>query len=271
MPKANMLRVVTWNMYDWNERPFNLLGHVIDDLHADVICLQEVPEMVLRNLEDRGYRTFSAKDQMSGEKLSHLLILVRKRRGIVPDMDSHRVETHESSPSTCIAARLFGFSWTMCLESHSVLLRVGKKKVRVVNCHLPAAVPVALRRIRLDEISRAHFGAEPTLFCGDLNTYGAWWRNALAGWIFGVAWDELCVNEIKLLDRFAETHGLRRIFKSFRPRPWSLCGHITHPWTLSNIDHILATHGAFRIADRRRLDARHKSDHRGLLTDLVLI
>ena len=109
----------------------------------------------------------------------------------------------------------------------------------------------------LEEIVSVHVTkGESTIFSGDLNTFGCWIRNIVAGWFFGVRKSELFVNEQDLLNTFLEKWDMVRVF----PRRT-----ITHYTSFfSNLDHVLPTKD-LRESRRKLLPSRHNSDHRGLL------
>ena len=243
----------SWNCHDKNLKAKMLLTSVMG-LNPEVVCFQEVPHFLVDEIEqNKNYVCRLAPDLTNNGQESHLCILVRK--GI--KVTDYREVAHTAKPYNWFWGDVFGMEWNMCLNSQSLLITKNGERVRIVNCHLGVTGSITARHRMLEEITSAHTTkGESVIFSGDLNTFGCWVRNSVAGWFFGIRKSELLTNEQDLLNIFLKKWDLVRAF----PRRT-----ITHYMSFfSNLDHVLHSVD-LKVSRRKLLPSRHNSDHRGLL------
>ncbi|MBI1364239.1 MAG: hypothetical protein GC134_09665 [Proteobacteria bacterium] len=253
-----MLRVLSWNLYHYNKK-LGTAVKAVKRLKPDVVCLQEVHPDAFPMLEALdGYTLHKARDFHEDHngiltEQSYLVILSR-----LP-VSRHHVVNHGEAPSDSIVGWLT--KWVECVESQSVTVQTDEGPVTVVNCHLSCAVSMKHRQVEMAEVMAGHVGdsQNPVVLCGDFNTLGRPWTNLIAGWVFGIRWAELFVNEQDLFDAFCARHGFVQLFQHV----------LTHPLTFGNLDHILITAKNLRCDYRRIGRQRYGSDHRMLVADLT--
>lgn len=245
---------VSWNLLHGNKRVIRALNYIMGGgIGADFICLQEIPSDTHQLENSTEYDFFCAKDMKGRLGQSHLGILVRKGVAI---SSSHTVVEHNKNPKHSFIGKIC--AWESFQESHSILVEVDGRIVRIINCHLDVTGSILKRWENLDIVLQAHDDGNPIILCGDLNTFGCWWKNVFAGWwLFGIKLSELFVNEQECLDDFTRKNNLYRVFsKKLR--------YITHRFTIGWLDHILITKDVFEIKSKLVLPSIHKSDHRAL-------
>jgi len=270
-PKVlNWLRIIVWNLHDKNAQPHNAIVYALRR-NPHLVCLQEIPERAVRNINEKEYRVFRAVDTETDEQEVYLAILVHCDVKVV--RGSHTVFDHNTQASDHWHDRKIGCKIT-CKQSHSVLIRFQGQVIQIINCHLPSACSIQERHTLLREIRQKHTEAHnnkyPIVMVGDWNTFGHPLINWIA-WFFGVHLYEWGKNETAMLTKFVKQNDLRRVFgkKTTYPRTGAHLFFRRHLW--GDLDHAVVTKGVFKKdCNEELLPSLMKSDHRGLVFDLEL-
>lgn len=266
------ISLATQNLWDKNKHPWKAIERLMK-LHADVICLQEVPARVLPRLEELpGYDAFVARDCLTKDgRCIYLVILVHKKTACI----KHHVVEHRHPPQRAVAD-FFTHCDRSFLESHSVHIQnESGESCSIVNCHLSATGSMHKRRDALREVVHKHDYNIPRVIAGDFNTMGSplfvrsndlgtkagtFLVNLAIILAFGARLTELFTNELALLKKLAHDENLAQLFKRI----------ITHRITGRHLDHVLISSNDFVLLNRHIIDARGASDHHGLLVNLEL-
>ena len=243
------MKVLTWNVFNRNPDPIRVVD-LIQDHDADVCALQELTgEHVAALREVPDYRLHLAEDFMEGDQLTYLGLLVRY------DTNDERVLTHNGSRSVSPSIVGRRLRWVECLQSQSITVICDSGPVRVANVHLTCG---ASPRRRLDELRMAYAhlnGADRAVLCGDFNSFGLPWRNALVGWAYGFGLADLMTDEIASLDSFT---GERSFVRAVR-------NAVTLPKYGVHIDHVFAR--GLNVRQSQVDPATHGSDHRPVIVE----
>jgi endonuclease/exonuclease/phosphatase family metal-dependent hydrolase len=243
------------------ERAFEFIAHT----EFDLFCLQEVPKEFLSRLQSLPYELAYARDTEKvfgdGETLSMYNVILSK---------------HPISAQTEIAFRdyweflpwrsRFFVSLMRPLEFSKVRNRAGlhvditppgSMPIRVMNLHLILAQPLW----RLEEFEHAmiaHDASRPTIICGDFNILESL-HVTILNWMFGGRFTDAFLyrrERTRIEERFIE-HKLTNILR----------GQITHPFSRSQLDHILVSH-SFSVKTSAVLRDGFGSDHRPVYAEI---
>lgn len=264
------LTILNWNVWSNNMHLLDTIAF-LKSQKADIVCLQEVPELLLKSFEGlSSYTLIHARDGVYKKALgmtpNFLAILVHERLQIA-GIGTHQFKRRRKSS---LWAWLFGLDrsliawflgWKESLEFQHVDIRIPDKSgswsgiLRIFNAHLSSAVGPKTRRLQFREVL-AHFhpGAK-NIFCGDLNVLRLkkWW-SPLYRLIIADSWEELWEKEHERFEELFEVGGLR-----------SACNDVvTHRETDCHLDHIL-TQREVKCLEERVFDDTHGSDHNPLL------
>jgi endonuclease/exonuclease/phosphatase family metal-dependent hydrolase len=235
----------------------------IAKLDFDIFCLQEVPESFLKRLQTLpffiAYRSERELLLAKGSLHNYLVILskhpIEKEGGIpVPDY----------WPILSLRTKLFvylmrPFHWSK-IKGRSDLyadITASNGSLRVFNLHTTLTHP----DLRLREFERAmaeRDSSRPAVVCGDFNTLESP-RIAILNWLLGSS----------IADTLSYKRDRTRIEKRFVEHELHnpLAGGITHPFSQSQLDHILVSH-SFSIKNAEVLPDRIGSDHHPIRVEI---
>lgn len=257
------MKIYSWNIFYRNselDRAFEFIQHA----NFDIFCLQEVPEEFLKRLQTLpcfiAFRTDVERLLQGGPVHNYVVILSKhpiKTQGEISFPDYWPLLPFH----TRLFVRLMPSRFFSKIRNRNGLYvdlsPVGKKSLRVFNLHLVLAQPLW----RLEEFERAmtkREASQPTIVCGDFNILEAP-HITLLNWILGGRITDA------ILYRRERTHIEKRFIKHELIN--ALRGEITHPFSRSQLDHILVSR-SFSIKDSMVLEDRIGSDHHPIQVEI---
>ncbi|MDP1689832.1 MAG: endonuclease/exonuclease/phosphatase family protein [bacterium] len=257
------MKIYSWNMLYRNkelDRAFDFIAKS----DFDIFCLQEVPEHFLKRLQGLPFAIDSRADWMtayrtdvdrlfrSGTVRNYVVILSRH-----PIAAQGEIVFPNYWHLLPLRARIFvHLMWPFYFSKISnrggiyADISINGMSVRVFNIHLILAHPEW--RIKEFELAMAERDpSRPTIVCGDFNLLETR-RVTLLNWLLGGK-----VSDAFLYKR-ERTHIERRCIEHQLINP--LAGGVTHPFSQSQLDHILVSH-SFTIKNAEVLPDRIGSDH----------
>lgn len=251
------MKIYSWNMLYRNKEQDRALDF-ITRADFDIFCLQEVPERFLKRLQTLkcsiAFRTDVERLLPEGTVHNYIAILSK-----YPIESQNEISFPDYWPLLPLHTRLFVnlmpsrfFSRIRNRGGLYADIRIPglSRAVRVFNLHLILAQP----EWRLKEFETAmaeRDPSQPTIVCGDFNTIQSP-RTSILNWILGGR-----VGDALLYNR-ERTHIEKR-FVEYKLTN-ALAGGITHPFSRSQLDHILVSH-SFSIKSASILPDRIGSDH----------
>ena len=252
-------------MWCWNRDPKGAF-EFIERLEFDVLCLQEVTEEALHKLKSLPYALHYAPEVdriFKGTRETHYVAILSRypmsRMGVIdlPDWSGARP----------LRSRLFarfmmilGY-WTHDAGNrHAIYADVEGPRglIRVFNLHLVLMSPYH-RLIELETSLGERLSELPTIVTGDFNIIESP-KVTILNWILGGKFtDALFYSRERMVveERFAEyelTNALR--------------GQTTHPFSRSQLDHILVSK-SFHIKNAHVVPDSFGSDHHPIFADIT--
>lgn len=256
------MKIYSWNVLFNNPQTERVFAFIRDS-EWDIFCLQEVSVALLEKLKmlpiNLEYRTDAEKLLSSGTVSLYTVTLSRfpiVHRGEIPFPEYTKLWGWRTRLFVALM-RPFHFSRLRNRGGLFIDIKVGAKSMRVFNLHLILAQPAW----RLEEFERAMAERDPeqaTIVCGDFNIVESPLLTPL-NWLFGGRVSEM------LRYRQERTHIEQRFLSHELLNP--LCGKITHPFSFSQLDHILVSK-SFSIKNATVIKERVGSDHRAIRVEV---
>lgn len=248
------MTIYSWNMLFRNsdlDRAFEFISHA----DFDIFCLQEVPEEFLARLRALPFsiaETIDVDRLFAQKKRNHLVILSRH-----PITASGTIPWPDYWPILSLRTKIFVYlmrplHWSK-IENRNGLyadITLGERSLRVFNLHTALTRP-DLRVREFEKAMAERDPARPTIVCGDFNVIESP-RMSLLNWFLGASLADT------FLYRRERTHINSHFVEHQLVNP--LAGGITHPFSQSQLDHILVSH-SFTIKKAEVLPDRVGSDH----------
>lgn len=251
------LTILNWNVWCENGDLDTVIGFLRAQ-DADIVCLQEVPEPLLKNLAALPSYSFAkARDsyhRKNGKKFPSLLVILSKCK-----MKAGSVK-FKRQPKRSFIARLLGFEECLEFQYADVVFSEhhseSRKALRVFNVHLESIAGPKLRIARFAQALRFLDARKKNLICGDLNIFRAWYS---WGWrlILGCSWDELWFREYEVFEKMFARRGFANVFS----------GETTHAGSGNQLDYILIPEET-KIIRRVLFEDAYGSDHKPMLVEI---
>jgi len=260
------MRIYSWNMLFENKKLEEAFTF-IKELEFDILCLQEAPDEFLKRLSALPFHMASAPDDdYESEGKSHRVHLAILSR--YPIKAAHAFALPDRTLSRPLRGKIFVF----LLQSLGIWPRhknLGNRHglyadlqsprglMRVFSLHLSVTAPVH----RKEELGIAFSHLDPsleTIVCGDFNILESY-RVSPASWLLGGTLSDVCMTraERRWMEAAFKEHGFAN----------PLLGHVTHPFSSSQLDHILLSKDLM-ATDMEVLKNAHGSDHRPIRVTL---
>lgn len=233
------MKIYSWNVWDNNKTP-ELVLESIQQLDFDILCLQEVPESLLKKLNVLPYAQVHSVDlirlRSKKEEACYLAIL------------THYPIIHHGSFFTCpkpvyslrtrafLGLGLFGFSR---LKDHGALyadikIPGSERPVRIFSLHLRLNGPIE-RQKELAIVSSHMDKASSTIVCGDFNIIDRPLQKSFS-WLLGSSIREALpwYPERQLMEKQFGSLGLKNVLR----------GQKTNIRFANQLDHILVPKAA---------------------------
>jgi endonuclease/exonuclease/phosphatase family metal-dependent hydrolase len=245
------LKVFSWNMYCKN-RNFDGALKFLQSIEADVMCLQEVPTEIAREMKKvRGWHVTEAKARHRGRKR------IKTRNVIVSKypVKSKGGDAFADEEKRAIKSRISGLCGP--LEFQYIDIKVGSRKVRIFNSHLECNTSPRMRVEQFKQVLDLSHKSSVNIYCGDLNTYGQWYLNIFVGYISNYKLADITQSEKKLFRELFKEHQLHNVFH----------GQVTYPLFQLQLDHILIPDD-MKVVDKQVYKKRYGSDHRPICVEV---
>lgn len=236
----------------------------ISESDFDIFCLQEVPEPFLARLKKL---PLSIAVRVDVERLFSRGV----ERNFVVILSKHAIEAQGEIPypeywhllplRTRLFVQLMPQRLFSKIRNRGGLyadVAVDGASVRVFNLHLVQAHP-AWRLKEFEAAMAKRDPSRPTIVCGDFNTHEAR-HTAPLNWLLGG-----CVSDA-LLRRRERTRIERHFVEHELRNP--LRGAVTHPFSRSQLDHILVSR-SFSIKNAEVIPDRIGSDHNPIRVEVT--
>jgi endonuclease/exonuclease/phosphatase family metal-dependent hydrolase len=239
-----VIKIFSWNMY-YNNKDFSKALKFLEARSADVICLQEVPMDIVRDLKKKPWYVSQAKARHRGLSRTKTRNVILSRYPIKEKGSFSFVEEKKVS----LKSRITGLSGP--LEFQYVDIKLEKKKVRIFNSHLECNTSPSFRVKQFKQLLQLSNKSSVNIYCGDLNTYGEWYVNVFVGYISNYKIKDIPKSEKALFSELFAKHDLNDIFQ----------GEVTYPLFRLQLDHILVPNN-MRVVSKNVYKKRYGSDHR---------
>lgn len=256
------MKIYSWNML-YRNRELHGAFRFIAKSDFDIFCLQEVPEEVLARLQMLPY-SIAFRIDMEKTFPSRIVPMYNVILSKHPIEAQHEVMFDDYWPLLPLRTRAFIHLMPRQLFSKIrnrggiyADIKVHGVSIRVFCLHLILAQPAW----RLKEFERAMVErdpARPTIVCGDFNILEKPHITPL-NWMLGGR-----VTDALFYDR--ERTSIEKHFVEHKLSN-ALRGHITHPLSRSQLDHILVSH-SFSIENASVLPERIGSDHHPIRVEI---
>lgn len=247
------LKVFSWNMYCHN-RNFNGALKFLEDIDADVMCLQEVPTAIAREMKKkREWNVTEAKARHRGRKRT-------KTRNVIVSkypVKGKGGDAFADEEKRAIKSRISGLCGP--LEFQYIDIKVGNRKVRIFNSHLECNTSPRMRAEQFKQVLQLSHKSSANIYCGDLNTYGQWYLNIFVGYISNYTLGDITRSEKKLFNDLFKEYKLHNVFH----------GHVTYPLFRLQLDHILIPDD-MTLVRKQVHKKRYGSDHRPICVEVEI-
>ena len=256
------MKIYSWNMLYRNkelDRAFEFIAHA----DFDIFCLQEVPEHFLKRLQTLPYHLAFRIDveRLFRKRVERIFLVIISKHPITAQGE---IAFPDYWPLLPLRSRLFVHlmpsRFFSKIRNRNVLyadVAVPGSPVRVFNLHLILAQS-AWRLKEFETAMAERDPSRPTIVCGDFNTLQSP-RVSLLNWILGGR-----ASDAALYNR-ERTHIEKRFVEHELLNP--LRGEVTHPFSQSQLDHILVSH-SFTVKNASVLPRRFGSDHHPIRAEI---
>lgn len=249
-----MMKVYSWNVYCYN-REVPKVAAYIEQLDFDVLCLQEVTPELLELLRKMPFHLAYHIDVIRlfwrGRREHNYVAILSKQ----PPANTDTLQFFDFSfpiHTRAFIVLMSFFKWSFVTERGALYIDVpyGDRLLRVFSVHLTLWGP-SNRNAEYDAVAGHIEPGQPTVVCGDFNIieYGPM---KILNWLLGAPLKE-GMPWYPERDLFEE-----RFLASGLTNP--LRGKVTHPFSRSQLDHILTSRD-IEVTDAQVHPDGHGSDH----------
>jgi endonuclease/exonuclease/phosphatase family metal-dependent hydrolase len=255
--------IYSWNILYRNKR-FDRAFEWISHADFDILCLQEVPEEFLARLKTLPYSIayrIDVERLFTGRPVKNYVVILSRHsieaQGEIPFPDYWPLLPFYTRFFVSFM-RPFGFSKMRGRGGMFVDIRANGRLTRVFNLHLILANP-SWRLKEFESAMAERDPAKPAIVCGDFNILEAP-HITILNWILGGK-----VTDVLRYSR-ERTHLEKRFVEHTLAN--ALKGSVTHPFSRSQLDHILVSH-AFSIKNASVIPDRMGSDHHPIRAEIA--
>jgi len=256
------MKIYSWNVYCFNRTMPEVARH-IETLDFDVLCLQEVTPALLERLKALPYHLTYHVDVLRllpGNRREYNYVAILSKRPFVNTGTMQFFDFPFPFHTRVFVSLMSFFEWSFITERGAVYADIEENGsvLRIFSVHLTLWGPV--NRVKEFDVVADHIqpGA-PAVVCGDFNII-EYAPMKILNWILGAPLREGMpwYPERDLFEeRFARV-GLRNPLRA----------QITHPFSRSQLDHILVSE-ELRTKDPTVYLERHGSDHQLVSVELL--
>jgi endonuclease/exonuclease/phosphatase family metal-dependent hydrolase len=250
------MKIYSWNMYCYNRKLDRAFSY-IQNLDFDVLCLQEVKEEFLERLKTLPYPLVSGVDIIKIPSRRRKQVLYTVIVSKYPILNSQRLSFPESPRP--LRMRLFllamkPFGWVHAMDRGSIFADIdaGREgRFRIFSLHLNLAGP-SYRARELSIVEKYVPEGHSAILAGDFNIVEHWFFKFVS-WLLGSPISEAVpsFDERSFVEAFFESLGFQN----------PLRGTVTHPFSRSQLDHILVPQRC-AVTDFGVVKKSYGSDHR---------
>ena len=248
------MKIFSWNVR-WQNRRISDIAAFICKQDFDLFALQEVREELLQEIKKFPYEIAYALDSVrafGGEHPELLYTVILSRYPILSQFGISYPPFGTSFRTKLFIFCMRPFGWSRILRRGSLFADINtpKGKLRFFSIHLTLAGP-SFRKKELAVIESFMSEEMPNILCGDFNIVEHPFIKFIS-WLLGSPFSESLPNhdERSFFDEWIRNHGLQN----------PLRGKITHPFSASQLDHVLIPASA-SATSAYVLSERSGSDH----------
>ena len=209
-----LIRIFDFNVWDENPKSAGEIVDFIFSHDAHIVCLQEVREDVLAEIQKRDRYLECAVAHDTRRTNGGLCFLVTLSRFPVIKRGVVRAKRKRGWRS------IFSNWWhniTEHLESLRADVLIQQKRIKILNVHLEVGTGPKNRLQQFRHILRYGIRRriiKHAIIAGDFNIYGQGWYERFVGWLwFGLRSRELFLDEREEFERLFKERGLKNIFR----------------------------------------------------------
>lgn len=227
------MKIYSWNMLFRNKKQDDALRW-IERLDFDVLCLQEVPEAFLEKLRSLpwyiAYAQEGVRHYRKGDVIAYAVVVSKHPIAAHSEIEMPPIPTPRRVGLFIGLMRPFHFTRVSGRRAvFADLAMPGRAEpLRVISAHLSLSHP----RQRAFELALILEHAKPgeAIVCGDFNIIESP-KVSLLNYLMGGPLRDIMAyrTERTAMEETIASHGLQN----------PLCGQVTHPFGLSQLDHIL--------------------------------
>ena len=244
------MKILNWNVYKDNKKMQTLIAK-IEEIDADIVCLQEVPEKYQEqflNLYEHAIVSVEGWTyRKTGEKVLIYNIILSKYA--ISDVYSKDISLNNIFEAWRYV--------TFTSEFVTATVELDGKQYEISNTHLRCVAPPWVRIKQFEEVLSHIDMSKKNIICGDLNTFSWPLLNLLLWKRYKYSWRELLTNGRKLFDTIFRTHNLinpHRGISTFKLFP------VQYDYIL--VDEEITAKAAYKIKESCG------SDHYGLVLEI---
>ncbi len=238
-----------------------LVAHALS-LAPDILCLQEVPQSRLVEINKLGYHMVYSQDFKGKRKETKngYTCILTKHQPINQKIATLHTTTHRSLMTRIMYSFIRGIT-----ENHNasiISIRYQHHILQVASTRLSCAISMGDRLASLVSLANELDPTVPAIVCGDFNIVDSTFLNVISGWTRGFTLKGYFLNERKEFERVISQLGLTNIFKNQST--------FLTKFPRLQFDHILIPEEA-RVVHQEIGKRTFGSDHRMLLVDIDLL
>jgi endonuclease/exonuclease/phosphatase family metal-dependent hydrolase len=195
------MKILSWNVYNYNRRIDEILAFILSS-DSDVICLQEVTEILLERLRENYVGNIAvALDGYDCEKEYYLVTLTK-----FDVTENKTIQLNDKIKISLIQKLL---NWEEALSFQYIDFTCNDKTYRVFNTHLTNGSGASKRLSELQKTVSFFNKNSINIVCGDFNTFTKKSFSWLLGSLYSLKKEDIRVDEINVFNSYFETNSLQ--------------------------------------------------------------
>lgn len=248
------MKIYSWNVYCFNKEMWKV-SHHIRELDFDVLCLQEVTPALLHELKSMPFHLTYHVDVLrlfSKGKHEYNYVAILSKAPFLNTGTLQFIDFPFPVHTRLFITFMSMFRWSFVTERGAVYadIQIGERIIRFFSVHLTLWGP-GNRQREFEAVAGHLEPGAPSVVCGDFNVI-EYPPLKVLNWLLGSPLAEALpwYPERDIFEERFKTLGLKN----------PLRGMTTHPFSRSQLDHILVSENIVVTSAKVELE-RHGSDH----------